>query len=294
MTVEERRRRAAEHWTAIPSDRLAALIEAALDEDVGRGDITTALTVDRVREAEGQFVVKTPGVVAGLPVAQAVFSMVSSAVHLDVNEGDGSNVQVGDLVATVFGPARAILTGERLALNFLQRMFGIATATAAHVDAVRETGARVVDTRKTAPGLRLLDKYAVTCGGGHNHRSGLDDGILIKDNHIVAAGGISAALSKVRDHAPQGLKVEIEVDSLQQIPEALAGNVDIILLDNMPPEMLAEAVRRIDGRCRTEASGNVTLETIRAIAETGVDYISIGRLTHSSPALDIGLDLRLI
>jgi nicotinate-nucleotide pyrophosphorylase (carboxylating) len=205
-------------------------------------------------------------------------------------KADGDRIASGDVVASISGNARAILTGERVALNYLGRMSGIATLTRHYADAIAGTKAAIVDTRKTTPGLRAFEKYAVRCGGGQNHRTGLFDAILIKDNHIVAAGGVEAALTRARAHAGHMVKIEIEVDTLQQLDRVLEHKVDVILLDNMPPETLREAVARVAGRALTEASGGVNLDTVRGIAEAGVDLISVGALTHSAPVLDLGLD----
>jgi len=230
-------------------------------------------------------------VIAGLPVAEAVFIALDPYVTFTAAVADGSRVAPGAVAAKLNGPTRAILTGERTALNFLQRMSGIASLTARFVEAVRGTTARICDTRKTAPGLRALDKYAVRAGGGHNHRIGLFDGILIKDNHIRAAGGIRGAVERARESAHHLLAVEVEAQSMDQVEEAIAAGADVIMLDNMGPDEARQAVALIGGRCRTEVSGNVSLETVRAYAESGVHYISVGALTHSAPALDISLQI---
>ncbi len=266
-------------------------IRAALAEDLGRaGDITSELTISAEQKAEARLVARKPGHIAGLIAADIAFRLVDPALTVHVASPDGSAVEAGALLATIAGPARAILTAERVALNFAGHLSGVATATAALVEAVKSTGARIVCTRKTLPNLRILQKYAVRCGGGFNHRFGLDDAVLIKDNHIAAAGGIAPVLERVRAGLGHMAKVEIEVDTLQQLEEALSLGADTILLDNMAPDDLRRAVAMAKGRAVLEASGNVTLQTVRAIAETGVDYISSGAITHSAINLDIGLD----
>ncbi|MEX1159074.1 MAG: carboxylating nicotinate-nucleotide diphosphorylase [Thermomicrobiales bacterium] len=270
-----------------------ALIELALAEDIGSGDITTLATVPANRQATGRFLVKQPGVISGLAVVVAVYGRVDARVVVNLLVADGARVEPGTIIATVSGPAQALLSGERVALNFLQRLSGVATVTAAYSRRVAGTKARVIDTRKTTPGMRTLQKQAIRDGGGHNHRLGLADGILIKDNHLAAIGGpdrIAQAVAAARERAPHTLRVEIEVTSLDELQQALDAGADIILLDNMDAPTMAEAVRRTAGRALLEASGGITLDTIRAIAETGVDLISVGALTHSAPALDISLD----
>lgn len=266
-------------------------IRAALEEDLGRaGDITSDLTIPADQKAEARLVARKPGRIAGLIAAEMAFRLIDPSLAFDVAAPDGSAVESGALLATVRGPARAILTGERVALNFAGHLSGVATATAALVEAVKGTGARIVCTRKTLPNLRILQKYAVRCGGGFNHRFGLDDAVLIKDNHIAAAGGIAPVLERVRAGLGHMAKIEIEVDTLAQLEEALSLGADTILLDNMTPDDLRRAVLLTKRRAVLEASGNVTLQTVRAIAETGVDYISSGAITHSAVNLDIGLD----
>jgi nicotinate-nucleotide pyrophosphorylase (carboxylating) len=263
----------------------------ALEEDLGRaGDITSDLTIPADTKASARLVARKPGTIAGLIVVETAFRLVNPALTFDVTLPDGSKAVSGALLATVSGPARAILSGERVALNFAGHLSGVATATAALVAAVSGTKARITCTRKTLPGLRTLQKYAVRCGGGFNHRFGLDDAVLIKDNHIAAAGGIAPALERVRARLGHMAKVEVEVDRLDQMEECLGLAVDTILLDNMTMEELTRAVALNKGRAVLEASGNVTLATVRAIAETGVDYISSGAITHSAANLDIGLD----
>lgn len=266
-------------------------MRAALEEDLGRaGDITSQLTIPADKIATARLVARKPGRISGLICAEAAFRLVDPALKLDVSAPDGSDVAAGTLLAAVTGSARSILTAERVALNFLGPLSGTASATAALVKAVEGTGARIVCTRKTLPGLRALQKYAVRCGGGFNHRFGLDDAAMIKDNHIAAAGGIAPALSRLRAGLGHMVKIEVEVDSLAQLEEALASGADTLLLDNMSLDDLRRAVALAKGRAVLEASGNVTLASVRAIAETGIDYISSGALTHSAPNLDIGLD----
>ena len=269
-----------------------AQVANALKEDLGRaGDITSDFTIPAAAQATAKLVARKPGVIAGLIASEAAFRLVDPSLKFDVALPDGSEADVGAVLATVSGPARAILAGERVALNFLGHLSGVATATAALVKAVDGTGARITCTRKTLPGLRALQKYAVRCGGGFNHRFGLDDAVLIKDNHIAAAGGIAPALERVRARLGHMAKVEIEVDTLAQLEECLALGADTILLDNMNVENLKSAVALANGRAVLEASGNVTLASVRAIGETGVNYISSGAITHSAPSLDIGLDI---
>jgi nicotinate-nucleotide pyrophosphorylase (carboxylating) len=266
-----------------------------LEEDAGGGDVTSAAVLPPDAAARGFIHVKEDAVLAGLPAAREVFRMADPAIDFAARAEEGAFVAKGTVIAEVAGPARSILTAERLALNLLQRMSGIATATRRFVDAVRDfPGVRIVDTRKTTPGHRFLEKYAVRIGGGHNHRFGLSDAVMIKDNHIKAAGGIRAAVARARAAIPHTMTVEVETETLAQVEEALEAGADIIMLDNMPLEEMREAVRLIKGRSpRTivEASGGVRLETVRAIAETGVDVISAGSLTHSVRAVDISLDL---
>ena len=266
-------------------------IRAALEEDLGRaGDITYELTIPADQKAHARVVARKQGRIAGLIAAEIAFRLVDPSLIFDAVAPDGSAVEAGALLANVSGPARAILTAERVALNFAGHLSGVATATAALVDAVKGTKARIVCTRKTFPNLRILQKYAVRCGGGFNHRFGLDDAVLIKDNHIAAAGGIGPALERVRQGLGHMVKIEIEVDTLAQLEQALSLGADTILLDNMTPDELRRAVNLAKGRAVLEASGNVALETVRVIAETGVDYISYGAITHSAVNLDIGLD----
>ncbi len=268
------------------------LVHQALEEDLGRaGDITSDLTIAAGTQATARLVARKSGTIAGLIAAEAAFRLVDPGLKFSVSAPDGTAVQSGALLATVSGPARAILSAERVALNFAGHLSGVATATAALVAAVAGTKARIVCTRKTLPGLRILQKYAVRCGGGFNHRFGLDDAVLIKDNHIAAAGGIAPALARVRAGLGHMTRVEIEVDSLAQLEEALGLGADTILLDNMSIEELNKAVAMANGRAVLEASGNVTLATVREIAATGVDTISSGAITHSAVNLDIGVDV---
>ncbi len=275
-----------------PVDQLDAIIRAALAEDLGDGDVTTLNTIPAGARYTGDFLVKAPGVLAGIQVAQRVFALLDPAVEFRALDADGSRVDRGAIGATVSGSGRAILSGERVALNLLQRMSGIATATRRYVDAVVGTRAVILDTRKTVPGLRLLDKWAVRLGGGSNHRFGLFDMALIKDNHIAAVGSITEAVRRVRAGDPRQRPIEVEVTNLDQLREALALPIDRIMLDNMSHEMMCDAVLVTAGKIPLEASGNVTLDTVAAIAATGVDFISVGALTHSVKALDISLDLR--
>ena len=269
------------------------LVKAAIKEDLGHGfDITSNLLIPAGQPAKGVLRAREDGRLAGLIVALSTFSLTDIDFDMTVMAEDGDNLKKGDVIAEIVGPARSLLTAERVALNFLSHMSGVATLTAQYVERVKDTGAEVCDTRKTIPGMRLLQKYAVEIGGGANHRFGLDDAVLIKDNHIAVAGGISEALDQAYMLAGHTKKIEIEVDNLKQLDEVIAnGKANIVMLDNFELPDLKKAVGRTKGRITTEASGGVTLETIRAIAETGVDYISVGALTHSAPALDIALDI---
>jgi nicotinate-nucleotide pyrophosphorylase (carboxylating) len=270
------------------------LIRAALEEDVGPGDVTTLATIPEGMVMEAAMVARKPLVVAGLPVVERVYQRLDPAVSLEPLAADGQAMKAGEVLLRVRGAARPILSGERVALNFIQRLSGIATLTAQYVAEVAGTKARILDTRKTTPGWRRLEKYAVRCGGGQNHRFGLFDMVLIKDNHLAALGHeqpnpVAAAVQRARQQYP-GLKVEVEADTLEQAVQAAEAGADIILLDNMTPEQLREAAGRVGKRALTEASGGVNLGTVRAIALSGVDYISVGALTHSAVAVDIGLD----
>jgi len=270
--------------------QLDSFLRAALDEDIGSGDITTNFCVAETATSTGKFIAKEPGVISGLDVVCRVFQLIDNAVDIRLLVRDGDTVCAGDIVAQISGPSRAILTGERTALNILQHMSGIATKTAKAVEEINGTGTQILDTRKTTPCMRRLEKYAVTCGGGTNHRLNLADGILIKDNHIRAAGSVTKAVQLMKKiGAEANIKVEVETENLAQIEEALAAGSDIIMLDNMSLEMMSQAVQLIDGRAKTEASGNMDERSLIDVAKTGVDYISIGALTHSVKAMDISL-----
>lgn len=262
-------------------------IQAALNEDIGDGDVTTLSIVPAGAQGKGRLVAKAAGVVAGLAVAQAAFQLVDPAVRFDALVEEGAQVKPGDVLARVSGPTRALLSGERTALNFVQRMSGIATLTRRFVDAVQGTGTIILDTRKTTPGLRAFDKWAVRLGGGQNHRFGLFDMVLIKENHILAAGGISQAVARVRAADKRGRAIEVEVTNLDELREALALGLDRIMLDNMGLDEMREAVRITQGATPLEASGGASLQTAAAIAATGVDFISVGKPTHSFESLDI-------
>jgi nicotinate-nucleotide pyrophosphorylase (carboxylating) len=264
-------------------------LKSALREDIGTGDITTAYCVPEDAVSRGAFRAKEAGVVCGVGLLPRVFALLDGGVAVTVLKNDGEHVAPGDVIAEMSGSSRAILTGERVALNLLQRLSGIATRTAETVAQLAGTTARITDTRKTTPGLRVLEKYAVRCGGGSNHRFNLSDGVLIKDNHIAAAGGIANAVAHVRERVPHTLKIEVEAETLALVEAALAAKADVLMLDNMTEAQMAEAVRLIAGRALTEASGNMGDKDLRAVAETGVDIISIGALTHSARALDISL-----
>jgi len=279
---------------ALSDQEIRSAVRAALAEDVGTGDVTTHATVPEEAPASAVMRAREPLVVAGLAVAEAAFAEMSPTVHVKRGSQDGQRVEAGAILLRVSGPARALLTAERVALNFVQRLSGIATFTAEFVEAVRGTPAKILDTRKTTPGWRRFEKYAVRCGGGHNHRLGLYDMVLIKDNHLAALANaapnaIAAAVERARARYPQ-LKIEVEADTLEQVEQAAAAGADMILLDNMNPAQLRKAVARVKGRAKTEASGGVNLATVRDIAEIGIDFISVGALTHSARAVDIGLD----
>jgi len=274
----------------LPHYLVREAVQRALAEDIGRGDITTDALIASGALASARLMAREPGIVAGLDLAEAAFRGVEPDIAFERLIADGQAVKAGDVIARISGSARALLSAERVALNFLTHMSGIASLTGRYVAAIAGSGARIVDTRKTLPGLRVFEKYAVRMGGGVNHRFALDDAAMIKDNHIVAGGGIGPAIRQVRAAIGHMVKICCEVDRIDQIEEALAAGVDVLLLDNMGPETLAEAVRLIAGRATTEASGKVSLDTVAAIAASGVDVISVGRLTHSAPALDIALD----
>lgn len=267
-------------------------VEAALLEDWGRaGDITTEATIPPDATARAVFAVRKAGVVSGLALAESAFRQTDPAIRFRALKQDGDRLAPGEVIAIVEGPARPVLAAERIGLNYMGRMSGIATATAAFVEKVAGTRAHIVCTRKTTPGLRVFEKYAVRCGGGMNHRFGLDDAVLIKDNHIAVVGSVGETIRRARSFVGHLVKIEVEVDTLAQLAEALEAKPDVVLLDNMGPEMLKDAVTLTAGRAILEASGGVTLETVRAIAESGVDLISTGWVTHSAPVLDIGLDV---
>lgn len=282
---------------ALWGEQFKQVVDSALAEDLGWGDVTTQALITADEVATAYLVAKGDGVLAGLSVATAVFHRVDSALKVEELVSDGSTVHLGDRLAVIKGLVASILGAERVALNFLQRLSGIATETAKYVEAVSGTKALITDTRKTTPGLRVLEKYAVRVGGGHNHRQNLGDGILIKDNHLVVlqsrGEGIGEAIRKARQHTPHTPKVEIEVESVEQAREALSAGADIIMLDNMNLEDMKLVVGLAQGRALIEASGGITLDNVRAVAETGVDLISIGALTHSVKALDISLELEM-
>jgi nicotinate-nucleotide pyrophosphorylase (carboxylating) len=269
------------------------VVRAALEEDLGRaGDVTTQAIIPAATSASAVIAAREDGVIAGLPLAREAFRLMDARVVFEPRVADGDRIAKDDIIADVSGPAHAILSAERVALNFLGRLSGVASLTSQYAERITHTKARICDTRKTTPGLRALEKYAVRCGGGANHRFGLDDAVLIKDNHIAVAGGVSAALRAAKAHVGHLVKIEIEVDTLAQLAEALDEGADAVLLDNMPVAQLREAVALVGGRLLCEASGGVTLETVAQIAETGVDLISVGALTHSARTLDLGLDIK--
>jgi len=270
------------------------VIRRALAEDIGYGDLTSDSIVGEDDTTSGQIVARAPGVIAGLPFAAQVFAEVDSRIRFKGRVVDGAHVSSGDVVAELEGPARGILTAERVALNLLQQLSGVATVTREIVDLIDGTGTRLLDTRKTVPGLRAFQRYAVRVGGGSNHRFNLFDGVLIKENHITVAGGITQAVQRAQAAVGPMTRIEVEVESLEQLDEALAAGADMILLDNMSPHMLRQAVERAAGRAILEASGDISLETARGVAETGVDYFSSGALTHSARALNLSLLLRAI
>jgi nicotinate-nucleotide pyrophosphorylase (carboxylating) len=267
------------------------LIASALAEDLGRGDVTTLATIPPDRAARGKITAKADLTIAGLPLVEQVLKAVDPAAGARALVAEGSAVKKGMVVAELWGNAQPLLIAERTLLNFLQHLSGVATLTRRFVDAVAGTPCKIIDTRKTLAGFRLLDKYAVTQGGGTNHRMGLDDGILIKDNHIVVCGGVGAAVRQARDRASALLRIEIECTTLAEVQEALDAQADIILLDNMTTPQMREAVQLVNGRALLEASGNMNLERVREVAETGVDFISVGALTHSAPAVDLSMAL---
>ncbi len=277
----------------LSNEYLQHIVKSALLEDIGTGDITTALTIPAKRVVSAAMVSRSVGIVAGMPLVEEVYRQLAPDVTVFAHCEDGGEVSAGTVMCTIQGDASVILTGERVALNFVQRLCGIASLTRKFVILTEGTTARIVDTRKTTPGLRALEKYAVRCGGGHNHRCGLYDAVLIKDNHIAACGSITAAVALARCGAPHTMTITVECDTIQQVDEALTAGADIILLDNMPPSTLKQAVQRIAKRAIVEASGGVSLNTVAEIASTGVDIISVGALTHSAVSLDIGLDIEM-
>ena len=272
-------------------EALSESVRSALDEDGAFDDITTIATVVSDRRSRGTLVARENGVICGVPLALEAFRLLDPKVSIRVDHEDGTRVRAGEPVLFVTGHARGLLSAERVALNYLQRLSGIATLTARYVDAVKGTKAKILDTRKTTPGLRALEKYAVRAGGGTNHRMNLSTGVLIKDNHLAAVDGdIAMAVSRARAIAPPGVKIEVECDRAEQVERAVAAGADVILLDNMTPDLMHECVRLVNGRAILEASGGVNLSTVRRIAESGVDWISVGALTHSAPSMDLALD----
>lgn len=275
---------------------ISKVISSALKEDIKNGDITTKATISKSKKAVGKFLVKADGIIAGLEIAKSVFKPVDPKIKFEIKINDGSKVKYGDIAAIVLGKAQSLLTAERTALNFLQRMSGIATSANLYSEKIKHTKAKIIDTRKTVPGLRTLDKLAVKLGGCANHRIGLYDMFLIKDNHIEVAGSITKAVDacvKYNKKHNKKFKIEVETKNLKEVKEALTTKADIIMLDNFEIEEMKKAVELIDGKCKVEASGGVNLETVKAIAETGVDYISVGALTHSIKVLDISLEITL-
>lgn len=269
-------------------------VRAALSEDLGRaGDVTTRATIPATATARAVIAARQTGVIAGLPLARAAFCLMDDCSGFESWVEDGASVSPGDVIARIEGPARAMLSAERVALNYLGRLSGVATLTSRYVKRIAHTNARICDTRKTTPLMRAFEKYAVRCGGGVNHRFGLDDAVLIKDNHIAVAGGVREALRAAKAHVGHLVKIEIEVDTLDQLQDVLSEGADAVLLDNMNCDDLRKAVALVDGRMICEASGGVNLETVAGIAETGVDLISVGALTHSAPVMDLGLDIEI-
>ncbi len=272
---------------------VARLINMGLEEDLGRGDVTTLATIPPDRSAQGKITAKADLTIAGLPLAERILALVDASAKLRLLVSEGAAVKKGQVVVEMSSNATALLIAERTMLNFLQHLSGVATLTRKFVDAIAGTKCKIIDTRKTLPGFRLLDKYAVTQGGGTNHRMGLDDGILIKDNHIVVCGGVGAAVRRARSNASALLRIEVECTTLTEVQEALDAKADIILLDNMSTAQMADAVRLVNGRALLEASGNMSLERVREVAETGVDFISVGALTHSAPAVDLSMSVEV-
>lgn len=279
--------------TGLNIQELEYIIEHAFREDIGDGDITTNNLVPENSVAKASMTAKADGVIAGLPIAEKVFKKLDPNLIWKPLVKDGDTIKKGDVIVEMQGSFRALLTGERLALNLMQRMSGIASETAKYVAEVKHTNVQILDTRKTVPGLRTLDKYSVKTGGGTNHRIGLYDLVMIKDNHIKIAGGIAPAVEQIRKSIPSHIKVEVETTNLEEVKEAVFAGADIIMLDNMSNEAMTEAVNLVDGKAKTEASGNMSLERLKGVAETGVDFISIGALTHSVKALDISQNIIL-
>jgi nicotinate-nucleotide pyrophosphorylase (carboxylating) len=273
---------------------IARLITLALEEDLGRGDVTTMATIPPDRAAQGTITAKADLSIAGLPLVEMVLKEVDARSGARLLKSEGNAVQKGEVVAEVWGNAASLLIAERTLLNFLQHLSGVATFTRRFVDAVAGTQCKIIDTRKTLPGFRLLDKYAVTQGGGTNHRMGLDDGVLIKDNHIAVCGGVGVAVRQARARASALLRIEVECTTIAEVQEAVEAQADIILLDNMSTLQMREAVQFVNGRALLEASGNMSLERVREVAETGVDFISVGALTHSAPAADLSMAVTLV
>lgn len=278
----------------INKKELNRIIINALKEDIGKGDITTNLIIPKNQKGKAFFLAKEDGIVAGLIIVKEIFKKLDKKIVIKNFVREGQKIKRGKKIAEINGSLRALLTGERTALNFLQRMSGIATITFRYVEQLKGTKTKILDTRKTAPGLRMLDKYAVKIGGGTNHRFGLYDMVLIKDNHIKAANNITNAVVKIKKGLKKKIKIEVETSNLEEVKEALANKVDIIMLDNMPIDMIQEAVKLIDGKAKVEASGNVNIDNVRKIAQTGVDFISVGELTHSVKALDISMKIENI
>ncbi len=279
--------------TWIPKDDILRVVRTALNEDIGTGDITSTLTVPTGIIISALMVSRSAGYLSGLPIVHEVYSQMHSGIVVHDMCCDGDRLEPGTIICTIEGDARTILTGERVALNFLQRLSAVTTLTRAFVERTVGTSAKIVDTRKTTPGLRAVEKYAVRCGGGHNHRFGLYDAVLIKDNHIAACGSINNAVTCARNNAPHTMTITVECDTMAQVHDAITAGADVILLDNMTPDELKRAVDLIGGRAVSEASGGITLETVQEIALTGVDIISVGALTHSAGSLDIGLDIEI-
>ncbi len=281
-------------WIIPPGQfEVSRIVSLALLEDVGPGDISTLTTVDEDTMAEGIYIAKQSGILCGIPLVHEVFKQIDPDVLVEAVLSDGAVFYKGAVLARISGRARSLLTGERVSLNFMQRLSGISSMTQQYVQAVASTNAQICDTRKTTPGLRNLEKYAVRVGGASNHRMALYDAVMIKDNHIVAAGSITAAVNRAKENIPHTMTIEVECDTFDQVTEALSSKADIIMLDNMSLPQMKACVAYVNGRCKLEASGGVNLKTVWSIAETGVDIISVGALTHSAIACDIGLDLRI-